>query len=171
MCTAIDPGYHLDSFTDEKLRITYLREPNGLQGDLYLFTDVLEHVENDLAFLTTYVESAKIGAKFVVTVPAFMILWSGHDVFLKHFKRYRKMELCQVLRKSGLTIQSVNYLYVLLFPVALLMRSLPKSRVSNSQLKNQGRFLNFIIKMILKTDFVLSKHVPFGVSIIAVATK
>lgn len=170
-CIAIDPGYSLDSYTDERLRITYLRQPNGLQGDLYLFTDVLEHVENDVAFLATYVEGAKVGAKFLITVPAFMILWSGHDIFLKHFKRYRKRDLCQVLRQSGLEVQSVDYLYVSLFPIALLVRSLPKSRVSNSQLKNQGRFLNFIIKMILKTDFVLSKYVPFGVSIIAVATK
>lgn len=170
-CTAIDPGYSLDIFTDEKLRITYLREPNGSQGDLYLMTDVLEHVENDVDFLAAYVEGAKSGSKFVVTVPAFMILWSGHDIFLKHFKRYRKRELCQVLKKCGLEIQSVNYIYVSLFPIALLVRSLPKARVPNSQLKKQGRFLNGLLRAILKTDWVLSKYAPFGVSIIAVATK
>ena len=170
-CTAIDPGYSLKSFTDDKLRITYLQKPNGLQGDLYLLTDVLEHVKDDVGFLATYVEDAKVGAKFVFTVPAFMILWSGHDTFLKHFKRYRKRDLCEVLRKSGLEILSVKYLYVSLFPIALLVRSLPSSRVSNSQLKNQGRFLNSILKLILKTDNLLCKFMPFGVSIIAVATK
>jgi len=170
-CTAIDPGYSLDSFKDEKSRMTYLQKPNGLQGDLYLLTDVLEHVENDVDFLTTYVENAKVGAKFVVTVPAFMILWSGHDIFLKHFKRYRRKELCEVLRKSGLEILSVKYLYVSLFPVALLVRSLPSSRVSNSQLKNQGRFLNLILKLVLKTDSLLGKFMPFGISLIAIAKK
>lgn len=170
-CTAIDPSFDEIALNVEGLRITYLQKPNHLQGDIYLFTDVLEHVMDDVDFLASYVESAKVGAKFIITVPAFMSLWSGHDIYLKHFRRYRKNDLCQSLAKSGLEVESANYLYVSLFPIALLMRSLPRSRTISSQLKDQGVILNYLIKEILKSDQFFSKFMPFGISIIAVAKK
>ena len=43
-------------------------------ADLVLVIDVIEGVEDDIALA--------VGTHFVVTVPAFMWLWSGHDIFL-----------------------------------------------------------------------------------------
>ena len=43
--------------------------------------DVLEHVADDLALLKEYVDKARPGTAFLITVPAFQFLWSGHDDF------------------------------------------------------------------------------------------
>ena len=50
--------------------------------------DVLEHVSDDVGLVREYAKRAKPGTRFVVSVPAFMWLWSGHDVFLEHHRRY-----------------------------------------------------------------------------------
>ena len=136
-----------------------------------MFTDVLEHVVDDVRFLASYVTEAPENAKFVITVPAFMALWSGHDVFLKHFRRYRKIELEKVAKSSGLIILESRYLFVPLFPVAWLIRKLPRSKRSRSQLRSHGRFVNFTISQLLKMDGFLSKILPFGVSIIILGQK
>ncbi len=50
--------------------------------------DVIEHVEDDVGLVRGYVDKVAGGTRFIVTVPALMWLWSGHDVFLEHYRRY-----------------------------------------------------------------------------------
>ncbi|MEY4432910.1 MAG: hypothetical protein RLZZ44_1040 [Bacteroidota bacterium] len=140
-------------------------------SDVYLLTDVLEHIENDTQFLSKIVQSAPNDARFIITVPCFNILWSGHDVFLKHFRRYKKNELKQLVRSSGLKIQYFQYLYFSLFFFALISRKFFSRRRIQSQLKNVNRFYNFILFFLCKFDHVFRSHTPFGVSCILIASK
>jgi hypothetical protein len=50
--------------------------------------DVIEHVEDDVGLVREYANKVAPGTRFITTVPAFMWLWSGHDVFLEYFRRY-----------------------------------------------------------------------------------
>lgn len=168
---AIDTGYDLLESIDSSGKITYKQNGSGVSGDLYLFTDVLEHVDNDLVFLSDYVRGAPMGSKFAITVPAFMSLWSGHDVFLKHYRRYRRKEIVDVVSSSGLEVTTARYLYVLLFPIAWTIRKLPKSREYSSQMKDHGFIVNSLVKSILKLDSFFSKFVPFGISLLVIAEK
>ena len=170
-CFAIDTGYLVEKEVDLVRRITYLRDSKNCLGDIYLFTDVLEHVANDRAFLMSYVDTAPINSKFVITVPAFMSLWSGHDVFLKHFRRYSMREILNTISECGLKVQKSQYLYVPFFPIAWLVRRLPHANYKKSQLKNHGEVLNAIALWILRLDSLLSKIFPFGVSILILAEK
>lgn len=142
-----------------------------MSAEIYLFNDVLEHFPNDLEMFTEYVHSAPVGSKFVISVPAFMSLWSGHDVFLKHFRRYRKQEIIEVIELSGLKILKSQYLYAPLFPLAWLIRKLPKSQYAKSQLRDHGFLVNSVILFILKLDRLFSRVSPFGISIIVLAEK
>ena len=46
-------------------------------------------VEDDVGLMREYVDKVAPGTtRFIVTVLAFMWLWSGHDVFLEHVRRY-----------------------------------------------------------------------------------
>ena len=170
-CFAIDTGYKLPTFYDAEKRITFLQSSNQTRGEIYLFTDVLEHVSDDVKLLKSYVDSAPIGALFVITVPAFMSLWSGHDIFLKHFRRYRKDSLSYCVVNAGLSIEDARYLYVILFPIVWLIRKLSISKKIESQMKNHGQALNAIATFILKSDRALARIFPFGVSIILSARK
>jgi hypothetical protein len=168
---AIDTGYDFMEKLETESRIVYKNSSSGVSGDLYLFTDVLEHVPNDVLMLKDYVLNAPTGSKFVVTVPAFMSLWSGHDIFLKHYRRYKKSEINIVIESSGLRILKSQYLYGPLFPIAWILRKLPKSNQISSQMKNHGIIINKISLLILNLDFYFSKILPFGISIIILAEK
>ena len=65
--------------------------------------DVLEHVDNDAGLVRHYATKVPSGAHFLVTVPAFRFLWSGHDVFLEHKRRYTLAEIEQTMRMPAST--------------------------------------------------------------------
>jgi hypothetical protein len=169
--TAVDTGYELDEKIDSVDKIAYLKSGKNVVGQVYLFTDVLEHVPDDILMLREYVKNAPNGSKFVITVPAFMTLWSGHDDFLKHFRRYTKQEIENVVSKSGLSLVKSNYMFCSLFPIAFLLRRLPSSRKKVSQLRNHSKLMNSMILFSLRLDRVLTKFIPFGISIIVLAEK
>jgi hypothetical protein len=168
---AIDTGYAQSKRSDPDRNITYLDSGSDVSGEIYLFTDVLEHVPDDVKMLAEYVDLAPVNSKFVITVPAFMSLWSGHDVFLKHFRRYRRKEIDLVVERSGLTVLKSQYLYSSLFPLAWIVRHLPNSKDESSQLKNNGKLINKILLSILKLDLLFSSVLPFGISVIVLAEK
>lgn len=123
--TCVDPGY-LDEH-DELVGSVPLRFRRGLDGQLpnislTLMMDVLEHVPDDIALVREYVDQIPSGSRVLVTVPAFRWLWSGHDVFLEHYRRYTLPEVEKVLRAAGLRIEFGNYFYGAVLPVAVMFR-------------------------------------------------
>jgi hypothetical protein len=168
---AVDTGYEFSKVVDAKNRITYLQNVQGIGAEIYLFNDVLEHVPNDIEMLSEYVSSAPASSKFIITVPAFMSLWSGHDVFLKHFRRYRRSEINNVIELSGLKVVKSQFLYVPLFPLAWFIRRLPQSQRVSSQMRDSGKTINTIMLFLLKFDRLFSRMSPFGISIIVLAEK
>jgi 2-polyprenyl-3-methyl-5-hydroxy-6-metoxy-1,4-benzoquinol methylase len=52
--------------------------------------DALEHLENPVAALRHVCELLTPEGTFIATVPAFMALWTNHDVLNHHFTRYTK---------------------------------------------------------------------------------
>ena len=172
-CTAIDTGYSEEFLNTSQTseRIKYTKSFQEKNADIYLFTDVLEHIEFPRAFLTEYVAKSKEGAKFVVSVPALKSLWSGHDVFLKHYKRYNNQEIITLMKESGLKIIKIHYLYTFLYPLAFIARKLPRSKLPKSHLKGHPRFFHKIVTFILRVDFFFSYFLNFGVSLIAYGEK
>jgi hypothetical protein len=50
--------------------------------------DVLEHVDDDVGILRDAMSSAAPDATFLISVPAFQFMCSGHDASLEHKRRY-----------------------------------------------------------------------------------
>ena len=69
-----------------------------------------------------YATKVPSGAHFLVTVPAFRFLWSGHDVFLEHKRRYTLAEIEQTMRDAGLEVVRGAYYFGLVFPLAAAVR-------------------------------------------------
>ena len=121
--TCVDPGYpgdHEELHQNHPIR--FVRHIDKFDGDLLLLMDVLEHVDDDVALLTEYVEKSRSGARFFITVPAFQWMWSGHDVFLEHRRRYTLSQMEQVIAKSGLTLERGCYYYGFTLPLAAATR-------------------------------------------------
>lgn len=121
--TCVDPHYADEQLAAGTDRMSFVRQGAG-PADLYLFMDVLEHVEDDRGLLDTYLEQAPAGAWFFVSVPAMSFLWSGHDVFLGHHRRYTLRQVTDVVRASGLQVVSGRYVYGATFPVVSAVRLL-----------------------------------------------
>jgi len=121
--TCIDPGYPADY--DETVAgkpLRFRRHADRSEADLVLMMDVVEHVQNDVDLVAKYAAKVRPGTRFVVTVPAFMWLWSGHDVFLEHYRRYTLRGIERTLRAGGLHIERGCYFYALLLPLVAAQR-------------------------------------------------
>lgn len=121
--TCVDPGYPADRDETHAGRpLLFRRAPPAAPSDLILMMDVLEHVDDDGGLAAGYIRAARPGARLVATVPAFNWMWSAHDDFLEHRRRYTLQGLQAVLRAAGLRMEGGRYLYGLLLPVAAAVR-------------------------------------------------
>jgi SAM-dependent methyltransferase len=89
---------------------------------LVLMMDVLEHVPDDFAFLSSYLAAAEPGTYFLLTVPADLALWSAHDVSFGHYRRYDIERLRAVW--AGLPVEAVftSYFNSRLYPLVRMSR-------------------------------------------------
>jgi len=89
---------------------------------LVLLMDVLEHVPDEGGFLAGLLARPLLGpaTHVVVTVPAFQALFSSHDVFLKHYRRYTRRQLRRALEGAGLRVVAGGYIFSSLLPIRIL---------------------------------------------------
>jgi len=131
--------------------IHFRRSVEQLDTDLMLLMDVLEHVDDDVGLLADYVAKVPSGANVLISVPAFQFLWSDHDVFLEHKRRYRLHEIESVARQAGLEVVRGSYYFGAVFPIAAGLRLLERSRSRSqrqprSQLKRHSPLVNSTLK-------------------------
>lgn len=174
----VDISYEKDYDAQyEKKIVRYRKNVESVNADLVLFMDVLEHVDDDVSLIKRYFDKVPKGTKFIFTVPAFSFLWSDHDVFLEHKRRYSLNELESVVRDSGLSVLSGSYFYGLVFPLAVITRLANKifgdHRKPASQLKKHSNIANCVLKAICifecKLFFRLNRAV--GLSAFCLAEK
>jgi len=134
--------------------------------------DVIEHVDDDCAALQAIRSKIAPGGQAIITVPAFMFLWSEHDVLNEHKRRYTLPELRTKLLEAGFTIEKISYFNTLLLPLISLVR------IANNLLKRKGGSdvdlphpaINYILEKIFSLELFLLRvmNLPAGVSVLAV---
>ncbi|CRL48324.1 class I SAM-dependent methyltransferase [Pseudomonas sp. URMO17WK12:I11] len=157
----VDISYDADSDASTAGKpVHYRREIDAVDADLVLLMDVLEHVDDDVGLLKAYVDKVPSGSRFLMTVPAFRFLWSGHDEFLEHKRRYTLAQLETVARAAGLTVQQGTYYFGLVFPIAATLRLLPKGAQPSpprSQLKLHHPLVNTLLKTLCNIELPFMK--------------
>ena len=119
----VDISYEEDSDAVEAGKpVHFRRSVDSVNADLVLLMDVLEHVDDDVGLLQHYMEKVPSGTRFLISVPAFQFLWSGHDVFLEHKRRYRLKQMEDVVKRAGLTVKHSAYYFGAVFPIATTIR-------------------------------------------------
>jgi SAM-dependent methyltransferase len=143
--------------------------------DLITALDVIEHVDRDVDSLKAIRSRLAAKGMAVITVPAYMFLWSSFDEVNEHKRRYTLPELKTKLVQAGFTVEKISYFNTLLFPVVAVVRMLNNilKRDGASDVDMPSAPLNFILKMIFGIEKYLLRFVslPFGVSILAVVRK
>lgn len=75
-------------------------------ASLVLLMDVIEHIEDDVAFLRRLATSPLVAptTRVLISVPAFQLLFSAHDRFLGHYRRYSPRRLRAAVDQAGFEV-------------------------------------------------------------------
>ena len=137
----------------------------------------MEHLSNEHRAIETWLSHLKPGGKLIVFVPAFMSLWSDHDVVNHHKRRYTKFSLIKLFNYNGVSVIKSGYWNVFLFPLIWLYRQL--KGVTKSTIKEPKGDLeklsvfNPVLYHILKAEQPSFGKIsfPFGVSTFCIVEK
>lgn len=175
--TCVDLGYPTDrDETAAGKPIAFRRHIDSSNADLVLMMDVIEHVADDVGLVADYVGKVPSGARFAVTVPAFMWLWSGHDVFLEHHRRYTLAGIEAVLRRAGLRVETGAYFYGALLPLVAAVRMAKRLTqgpdTPTSDLKRASPWLNSLLYGVCRAEVaVMRLNRLAGTSVLVRAVK
>lgn len=144
--------------------------------------DVVEHIEDDIAFLKMINFYMQPQGNVFITVPAYSWLWSNEDSDAGHYRRYTLGSITKKLQEAGFRIVYKSYFFTLL-PVPIFMfRSLPswfKLRGKNQRLEkhkseHDSGILTNVLNKLLRIEvsrIIKGKRNIFGGSCIIVAQK
>jgi len=90
--------------------------------DCLVALDFIEHVEDDSALLREFLRVLRPGGSLVASVPAYPSLWSPHDEFMHHRRRYRSGELERKLAEAGFRVDRRHGFNFVLLPAIALVR-------------------------------------------------
>lgn len=172
----VDISYPADaSATSAGKPVHYRRSIDSIDADLVLLMDVLEHVDDDLGLLKSYVDKVPSGSRFLMTVPAFQFLWSGHDDFLEHKRRYTLAQFEILAGDAGLTVQRGAYYFGAVFPIAAALRLMPQGSPTaqpQSQLKLHHPWVNSVLKTLCRLELpLMGRNRLAGLSVFVLAQK
>jgi len=162
--------------------------------DLVALLDTVEHVPaEDRVFQEcrrvlreTQPEGDRAGGRLLVTVPAFMFLWSQNDVLNLHQRRYTAPELKDKLQRNGFNVLRISYNNSFLFlpstGLIVLRRGRAEPELASPHFDDDAYqvemepappLLNGVLTGVGKAEVALLKHInlPVGTSIIAIAER
>ena len=141
--------------------------------DTIIMLDVLEHIENDEEFLNNMVNKLlKNNGKVILTVPAHQFLYSKHDEFLKHYRRYNIKMIRELCKKTNYKIVNYHYFYFSLFLFRLLFRNTGNEVNAWKYKKNEPK--TRFVRNILNIDYAICKfmhRLSNGLSLFVVLEK
>jgi hypothetical protein len=113
----------------------------------------------------------------MLTVPAYEFLWGPQDEISHHERRYVKRGLRARLRGAGVRIDRLTYFNTLLFPGIAAVRVLRPGgdgeARSDFEMTNADGVANRVLSRVFAAEapLVARRDLPFGVSLLALATK
>ncbi len=143
--------------------------------DIIVSSDVLEHIEDDISALKEWRRILKPNGRLFCFVPAFQWLWSHHDEINGHYRRYKRGELEQKIKRSGFKIKRNSYWNIMiLFPAYIYIKGQKVLGIQSKKDNLIGRSLiiNNIAKTYLRIENFVLKRVdsPIGVTSFVIAT-
>lgn len=187
-CVLVEPG--VDGVKNAKKRgvrdivwakFSELKATTPLRMEVGLF-DVVEHIEDDVAFMKSLAERISPDSSVALTVPAYQSLWSDRDVEAGHYRRYTLKQMQDMLDRAGFQVIYGTYFFVLLAPLMFLVQRIKSilgkklSAESTPQIQAQHRSQHRVLN-ILRIGFWFERQLlklfpmPFGASILVVARR
>ena len=144
-----------------------------LPVDAVTLLDVIEHLDDDEAALRAARSAVGTAGHVIVTVPAYQWLWTEHDVANQHRRRYTASRLRRSHQRAGLRPLQIGYFNALLFPLALVQRSMAKLGLPADPLGAPPKLINRLFDRVFSSEAtVVSGTVhgfPLGLSVYCVS--
>lgn len=105
ICLEIDPSL-VEVLVEKKFRV--FQKLDEIQEKIkFVYTsNVLEHIEDDVAALKEIKNKMAVNGKLVIYVPALPVLFSDFDASIGHYRRYTKKELINKVTNAGFKVES-----------------------------------------------------------------
>ena len=146
----------------------------GKTYSLVLMLDVLEHLPDPVAALGHALALLGPGGALLITVPAFNLLWTNHDVINGHVTRYTKRSFRELARRAGLHLELERYFFCWTFPVKLATRVVERKLALEPSIPTvPPRWMNQALYRLcrLEQKTLGRLTIPFGSSLMVLGTK
>jgi 2-polyprenyl-3-methyl-5-hydroxy-6-metoxy-1,4-benzoquinol methylase len=141
------------------------------QYSLILMLDVLEHLEEPVEALRHASRLLAEGGRLVVTVPAFMLLWTNHDVINHHRTRYTRATFRAAAARASLQIDAEPYWFQWMVLPKLATRAVERVfRVAPAPPRVPPTWLNGLLYALSRVErrVIGPLRLPFGSSLVVV---
>lgn len=136
--------------------------------------DVLEHQEDDRAFMAELSAKMSPGSLLLLTVPAMPSLWSRWDVVLGHYRRYRKSTLASAIAGLPFAVEETAYLFPELLPLGWIRRlrlgqgaEIGPDEAASAEFPDLSRPVNEGLYRLGSLTMRLRRQMPAGTSLFA----
>jgi 2-polyprenyl-3-methyl-5-hydroxy-6-metoxy-1,4-benzoquinol methylase len=140
---------------------------------LILMLDVLEHLDHPEAALRHAGTLLELGGLLLITVPAFRLLWTNHDILNQHRTRFTKAGLRNLLERGRLRVLDGRYFFAWLFAAKLCARAIEGVVRSKPVVPRvPAPWLNNLLWRFSRAENSLALRLsfPFGSSLLVLAT-
>ncbi len=129
-----------------------------------VMSNVLEHIDDDVATLKELAGMIRIGGQIAVLSPAFQVLMSDFDRAIGHVRRYRKKDLCARFRAAGLEIVDARYVNMPGFFAWLLIARMLRKRPTHHHLSTL--YDRVVVPPVRRIENLIRP--PFGQSVLVI---
>jgi SAM-dependent methyltransferase len=139
--------------------------------DAVFLLDVIEHINDDAAFLRAALRHLRSGGLVAVNVPANMLFFSDYDRAAGHVRRYTPSGLRKLLDSCGVEIQAVEPWGMLMTPLLFIRKALlcraKRSETIRTGFVPPNAAARLLLHGMKNLETALPFRMPFGTSILA----
>lgn len=140
-----------------------------------LLFDVLEHIDDPVAFLDSIKFHLKPGGRVVINVPALPWLYSKYDKVAGHVQRYTRTSLRRELDAAGFDVEKMAAWGMSMVPLLLIRKFIlcfcPEDKVIKTGFQPMSPLVGRILDFMRRVECKLFSNVPIGSSLMVVARK
>lgn len=141
------------------------------QYDAVFLLDVIEHIDDDAAFLSAALQHLRPGGLVVLNVPANKLLFSNYDRVAGHVRRYSRHGLRKLLERCRVEAAVIEPWGLSMVPL-LLARKFLLHRASANETIRRGfappnKTAKWLLHRLKNIETTLPFIMPFGTSLLA----
>lgn len=166
---AVDKYYNLNQIEKLKKSLETEHIYNNFESidiaqnkiSIVLLLDVLEHIENPRKVLNDLIKNSFFDKKcmFIITVPAYQFLYTAHDRYLGHFKRYDLSSIEKLIKSCGFNVFDKGYFFHSILIIRVLEKLFEVFFNYDNSNKVSKEFNNKFVRILFTKLMILENYI------------